>query len=108
MGKQKRILYVLSKKDLLYTEKISQEALRLARGGNIVWILLKDRGEMSFNKHSNIYIYNLGKRFFNLASFWRILKRKKKFDKIYVDDETYGKRLNNFKIFHKAEVVYAR
>ncbi|MCQ9208143.1 MAG: glycosyltransferase family 2 protein [Omnitrophica bacterium] len=105
-GKMQRILYVLSKDNSTDTEKINAESLKLARQGHIVWILLKEQNKQKIKQHSNIYIYNLPKQFFGLISFWRILKRKKKFDKIYVDDQNYGKRLNSFKSLHKAEVIY--
>ena len=104
-GRQKRILYVLSKNNAAYKEKVGQEALKLARQGDVVWILLKGKDEREFRKHSNIYIYTLREYLFDLVSFWRILKRKKKFDRIYVDDENYARRLSNFKPFHKAEVI---
>lgn len=105
-GKSQRILYVLVKGNPMYMEKVKQEVLKLARQGHIVWLFLKEQDKQKFKGHSNIYIYNLPKTLFNWVSFWRILKRKKKFDKIYVDDESYGKRLNSFKCFHKTEVIY--
>lgn len=107
-GRTQRILYVLTKDNCAYAEKISREALKLARQGNIIWIFLKDINRQKINEHRNIYIYSLPSQLFSLFSFWRILKRKKKFDKIYVDDKDYGKRLNNFKLFHKAEVIYGQ
>ncbi len=106
-GRQQRILYVLTKHNPEYIEKVSREALRLAREGNIIWIFLKDKDRQRIDKHSNIYVYSLPGFFFNLVGLWRILKRKKKFDKIYVDDEGYGKRLMNFKSIHRAEVIHA-
>lgn len=105
-GKQQRILYVLTKDNPASTEKLAQAALKLAREGNIIWFFLKARDREGIGKHSNIYVYNLPKMLFNLVGLWRILKRKKKFDKIYVDDEGYAKRLDNLKFFHKAEVIY--
>ena len=89
-------------------QKIGQDALKLARQGNIVWIFLKDKERKKIRHHSNIYVYSLPRLFFNLVSLWKILKRQKKFDKIFVDDESYKNRLNNFKPFHKAEVIYVR
>ncbi|GAH50513.1 unnamed protein product [marine sediment metagenome] len=105
-GKIQRILYVLTKDNPVYIEKIGTEVAKVARQGNIIWIFLKGQDKQKFNKYLNTSVYNLPKRFFNLVSFWRILKRKKKFDRIYVDNEDYRKRLNNFKVFHKAEVIY--
>lgn len=106
-GRQQRILYVLTKDNPASGERLAQAALKLAREGDIIWFFLKARDREGMGKHSNIYVYNLPKMFFNLVGLWRILKRKKKFDKIYVDDQSYVKRLNRFKVFHKAEVIYA-
>ncbi|MCF7907840.1 MAG: glycosyltransferase family 2 protein [Candidatus Omnitrophica bacterium] len=106
-GSLKRILYVLNKEDHLYIERIGAEALKLAREGNIVWIFSKGRDKLEIRKHSNIYVYNRPKPFFNLTNFLIILKRKKKFDKIYVNSKSYAKRLNSFKYIHKAEVICA-
>lgn len=105
-GRIQRILHVLTKDNLVFIEKTRAASLKLAQEGNIVWIFLKDRDKQQGNSHSNIYIYRLPSHFFNLVSLWKILKRKKRFDKIYVDDENYAKRLNKFKNFHKAEVIY--
>jgi len=107
-GRQKRILYILSRGDSARKEDIVRDSLRLARDGNIVWIFLKGKDRQGIERHSNIYIYNLPENLFNLVSLWRVLKRKKKFDKIYVDDENYGKNLEGLRSFHKAEVVYGR
>ncbi|MBZ9578201.1 glycosyltransferase family 2 protein [Patescibacteria group bacterium] len=107
-GRIERILYILTKHNPAYTEKINAEAVKLACQGNIIWIFLKGKDRQKINEHSNVYIYNLPRSFFSLVSIWRILKRKKKFDRIYADDEDYAKRLDNFKLFHKAEVVYAQ
>ncbi|MDP8230531.1 MAG: glycosyltransferase family 2 protein [Candidatus Gorgyraea atricola] len=104
-GRQERILYVLSHSDSAYRKEIGRRSLKLARDGNIVWIFSKGCPGQDIERHSNIYSYSLPKRFFGMISLWRILKRKKKFDKIYVDDENYGKRLGGFKFFHKAEVI---
>ncbi|MBL7085358.1 MAG: glycosyltransferase family 2 protein [Candidatus Omnitrophica bacterium] len=107
-GRIERILYILTKHNPAYTERINTEAVKLACQGSIIWIFLKGKDSQGINEHSNVYIYNLPGPFFSLVSIWRILKRKKKFDRIYADDEDYAKRLNNFKLFHKAEVVYAQ
>ena len=106
-GRQERILYVLTKKDPGCMEKLSREAVGSARNGNIVWIFLKGQDKQNIERHSNLYIYSLPMRFFDIISLWRILKRKKKFARIHADEGSYARKLNNFKFFHKAEVIYA-
>jgi len=106
-GKIERILYVLTKDNPTTANKVNKDTAKLASKGNTVWVFLKDN-KNRLNKHFNVSIYNLPKSFFNLISIWRILKRKKKFDRIYVDDKSYAKKLNKFKLIHKAEVIYER
>lgn len=105
-GKLERVLYVLKKDDAARREEISKESMKLARDGHIIWIFLKGSNRQGIEIHSNIYVYSLPVAFFDAVSLWKILKRKKKFDKIYVDDENYGKRLKGFGFFHKVEVIY--
>ena len=106
-GRQQRILYVLTKDNAADAEKIGEECLKLARQGNFVWVFLSSRIDFpnSFNRHSNIGVYSLPRFFSNLATLWRLIKRKKKFEKIYVDDANYARRLDNLRPFHKAEVI---
>ena len=106
-GRQERILYILSRTDSVLRKEIGRESMKLASDGNIIWIFLKGKGGQEIKKHSNIYIYNLPEILFGSVSLWRVLKRKKKFDKIYVDDKNYEKRFRGFGFFHKAEVIYA-
>ena len=105
-GKPKRLIYILTKDSPAFRARINREALNLARRGDIVWIFFKSRDKRDINKHSNIYAYIFPKRFFNLVSIWRILKRKKKFDRIVTDDEDYARMLNKFSKMHRAEVIY--
>ena len=106
-GRIERILYVLAKCNPAYIEKVNAEAAESACAGNIIWVL-KHKDIRGIKGHSNVYIYNLPKHFFAPAVLWRVLKRKKKFDRIYVDEEYCGRRLNNFKFLHKAEVIYGK
>ncbi len=119
-GRPQRILYVLTKHNPAYAERIAEESLKLARQGNYIWVFLssridfpipykekalKDKNRQKNNRHSNIGIYSLPRFFSNLVIFWRLVKRKKKFEKVYVDDANYARTLNYLKPFHKAEVV---
>ena len=106
-GRQERILYILSRADSALRKEIGRESMKSACDGNIIWIFLKGKGGDMIKRHSNIYVYNLLEILFDPISLWRVLKRKKKFDKIYMDDEGHARRLNNLKFFHKAEVIHA-
>ena len=105
-GRLERILYVLGKDNAVRREEIGKKTLKLARDGNIVWIFLKGSDRSGIKRHSNIYIYNINERFFDMISLWRIAKRKKRFDRINVDDENYSEKLKRIDFLHKAEVIY--
>lgn len=107
-GKTERILYIFTNDDPDFINKIAITALEHARRGSMIWIFLKDLNSYTPNHHSNIYLYRIPGNFFNLVSLWRIIKRKKKFDKIFVDSTSYKKKLCKFKPFHKAEVLDAK
>ncbi len=107
-GRQERILYVITKNDVAGREAVSEKSFRSASDGHIVWIFLKGSDKSVIKKHSNTYIYNIPERFFYLISLWRIVKRKKRFDRINVDDENYYKKLKRIGFLHKAEVIYGR
>ena len=106
-GKTERILYVFTKDNPDFINKIAVKALEYARKGSMIWIFLKDLNSYALNHHSNIYVYRVPENFFNLVSLWRIVKKKKKFDKIFVDNISYKKKLSKLKPFHKAEVLDA-
>jgi hypothetical protein len=106
-GRMERILYVLGGSSNPAIEKIHQQALQAAREGNVVWLFCKGQQSAGRQHHSNLYVYALGQRFFSWVSLWRILKKKKKFRKIYVDDLAFKKKLISLKLLHKAEVLDA-
>lgn len=107
-GRQKRILYIVTRNDLPRREEVSRKSFKAASDGDIVWIFLKGRDRQGMEKHSNVYVYNLPEVFFDFVSLWRILKRKKGFDRIYVDGKNHAKRLEKCAFLHKSKVVYER
>lgn len=106
-GQTRRLLYVFSRSDTAAIEKTGQQILKTARGGNVIWIFLKDKNDYRLRHHSNVYVFALPRGLFNIISLWRIIKRKKRFDTIYIDDRKMEKRLKLLKPIHRAEVIYA-
>ena len=81
-GKQKRILFILSKGilDSVYEQKINNE---LDKNN---WVYLASKNDLKFLKdHSRFNIYHFG-NMFNIKVLLKILFKKKKFDEIYCDD----------------------
>jgi GT2 family glycosyltransferase len=103
-GKPKRIAYVLDSYDANTLMKLEADSVKLARGGNWVWYFLKERIEVP--QHSNIITITPPEQYFHAATAFRILKKKKRFDEIFVRDEVFGKVLEKLAFVHKAKVKY--
>lgn len=103
-GKPKRVAYVLDLADTNILKRLEMESVRLARGGNWVWYFLKDR--ISQPAHSNIITVEISPKNFYMNTIFSILKKKKKFDEIFVGDEKFGGLLERLSFIHKAKVKY--
>ena len=103
-GRPARVAYVLDSFDDLTLNHVNTESIKLARSGNWVWYF--SRGAFDAPRHSNIIVKNMPTGKFHLSVLFNILKKKKKFDRIFVDDERFGKVLEQFSFIHKAKVQY--
>jgi GT2 family glycosyltransferase len=103
-GKPRRIAYILDNYDANTLMRLNMEAVRLARLGNWVWYFSKDRVEIPM--HSNIIHNDIGAKNFHITALYRLLKRKKKFDEIFVGEERFGSLLSHLSFIHKAKVSY--
>ncbi len=103
-GKPKRIAYILDYYDDNVLKKLQLESIKLARAGNWVWCFSKE--DVKFPAHSNIIYNKLPPKNFYLKMIFNILKKKKKFDEIFVGEERFGKILEKFSFLHKAKISY--
>ena len=103
-GKPKRVAYVLDTYDTNGLMKLNADSIRLARNGNWVWYFLKER--LDVPAHSNIITVEPPQQHYYLATAFRILKKKKRFDEIFVGDETFGNVLEKLSFIHKAKIRY--
>jgi len=104
-GKPKRSLYVISKKDARLLTLLKERAYRDADAGNWENIFIKETaGDIEFARHGNIKKVILKPSFFDIKILWRVLTKKKKFDRIYGDDTRLLKTILFFKKIHRAEV----
>lgn len=105
-GKPERIVYIITKQDEERFEEIKERIKSQAQGGNRIWIFQKDgSGELKPYEHLDIMLNKFPARFFKLNAFWNIVKKKKRFDKLYVDDAGLRNLLRFFKWLHKATVL---
>jgi len=109
-GKTKRLLYIVTKKHGKLFDWIRGDVLKKARGGNWIWLFFYSENRRNVASpempaHSNIKIVHLPPIFFEWNCLIRILKKKKRFDSIFVDDSYLKNRIKRFDKFHKAETI---
>ena len=103
-GRPKRIAYILDCYDDNVFKKLKLESIRLARGGNWVWYFSKEGPELP--AHSNIIHDEIPSKNFYPNIVFKILKKKKRFDEIFVGGERFGKILEGLSFIHKAKISY--
>lgn len=102
-GVPERIAFVLSQPVKEKVEKTYQQALGLARKNHWVWVLLKGgRLNESFSEHSNLKWVPLPAPFFEWNCLFRILSKKKRFNRIYFDDPKLMSSVRGFQPLHGA------
>jgi GT2 family glycosyltransferase len=107
-GKPQRVLYLITKRNDGYFDKLKKETYELAQKCNWVRIISKRSvGKIPANVHSNISRYRYFSIFFRARCVCNILVKKKKFNKIITDDALLYNILNRLKKHHKGEVIKA-
>lgn len=103
-GRPKRVAYLLEGCDANGLLKLTSESIKYARLGNWVWYYPKDRFEAP--RHSNIIVVEPPSGNYHIKTAFRILKKKKRFDEIFVADERFGALLEKLEFIHKAKIRY--
>lgn len=103
-GRPERILYIVTKKHKKLFDWMENEILNKARGGNWVWLFYRDVDDLPrMREHSNVKLMHISPIFFEWNCIARILKKKKRFDSIYADDQALISGIRRFEKLHKAE-----
>lgn len=106
-GRAERVLYLLTKKDLRYFKRLKYRTYRLAQKRSWVWVISKlNLGEIPLSDHTNIITFRYRDFFFRMRCIFRILVKKKKFDRILTDDDRLFSILEGLKRFHKAKLIH--
>jgi len=105
-GKPQRVLYLITKKNDEYFNKLKKETYALAQKCNWVWIISKRKvGKIPANVHTNINRFRYFSMFYGIRCIARILAKKKKFNKLVTDSPALYSVLTKLKKFHKGEVI---
>jgi GT2 family glycosyltransferase len=91
-GKPKRILYAISRPVSDY-KSLNELIYEHADKGDFVTLFIKKDccSSSGFLEHGNVKKVNLKSPFFNLETFFRVILKKKKFDKIYASQKTLAR-----------------
>ena len=105
-GKPKRVLYILTKPNPGYFKRLKAETYALAGKCNWIWVISRrSLGEIPVEAHTNIIRFRYRSLFFRIRCVFRVLVRKKKFDKILTDDAKLFSVFGGLKKFHRAKVI---
>ncbi|MBI2871271.1 MAG: glycosyltransferase family 2 protein [Candidatus Omnitrophica bacterium] len=108
-GRSGRIAYCLARSTGPLREKVLAEAFTLARANHWIWIFEK-RGftQPDVPAHSNIREVRLLGAFFPWNCLFRIVTKKKQFEKVVTDDAGLISILRRARPLHRAELEYIR
>jgi GT2 family glycosyltransferase len=105
VGRPKRILYILTKDNRDYFEKLKKEVYDLVNHLNWVAIFRKHSlRSLERIKHMRIKFAIISDNFFRVRCLFKVLVKKKRFTHIFVDDRALFNTLRGLKRLHKAEV----
>lgn len=105
-GKPERIGYIITQRNEDKFERLRKLIKDQVQAGNRIWIFQKDNsGELKPYEHLDVMSNRLPAGFFKLSAFWSIVKKKKKFDRLYVDDAGLRNLFELFRWLHKAKVM---
>lgn len=104
-GRILRVVFLITKKDSTAREEITHKIQRELKGHNRVWLFAEKGVDLgALPEHLDLMRSELPRNFFKLKSFWNIIKKKKKFDRIYAGDPVLRAALSGYRFFRGAEI----
>ncbi|MBN2483563.1 MAG: glycosyltransferase [Candidatus Omnitrophica bacterium] len=108
-GKSPRLLYIFSRHDRRFFYSLRDTVRRRANDRGWVHVFKKySVGDPGFGEHTNIKVCSLFGWAFGVRCLWGIVKKKKRYDEIYVDDEKLCRFLRTFSFVHRGKVEWIR
>jgi GT2 family glycosyltransferase len=96
-GRVLRIAYVLTAGDASASGRIRESIYRELGEHNRVWLFMEDGAAIpALPSHLDLMEQKRAKNFFKLRSFWNIIKKKKRFDKVYVPNSVLRTALSAY------------
>ncbi len=105
-GRILRVVYLVSRKDIAMSDRVVRSIIGELKRHNRVWLFEEGgHGLKGLPEHLDLMRNSLPKKAFKLAAFWNIIKKKKKYDRVYVNDPTLRVLLVLYRIFRKATIL---
>lgn len=102
-----RVVYVITCKDKGFLEDMICSVEVELKARNRVWIFQEEGMEISgLPEHLDLMREIFPKMFFNLAAFWNIIKKKKRFNRLYVGPGTLRNMLGFYRWLRGCEISW--
>ena len=103
-GRILRVAFIVTEREAGSMEKVAQEIRKELAGHNRVWLFAAKGADLNLlPKHLDL-MNDSPKNFFKLKSFWNIIIRKKRFDRIYTGAPILRCALAGYRFFRGAEI----
>jgi len=105
-GRILRVAFIISKKERPARERILRVIKKELYCHDRVWIFVEKGTELGLlPAHLDLMRTEMPRNFFKLKSFWNIIKKKKRFDRVYVGDTILRAALGGYRLFRRAEIL---
>lgn len=104
-GRILRVAYIVTGKDAASGERIIGSIGGELAAHNRVWLFVeKGHGLKCAPEHLDLMRKEMPKDFFKLKSFWNIIKKKKRFDRVYAGDPVLRTALSAYRILRGSQM----
>lgn len=104
-GMPLRVVYVVTRRDKGLFERIARGVEDELKARNRVWVFQEEGVNLGgLTEHLDLMREIFPRLFFNLSVFWNIIKKKKRFDRLYVSPGVLRDALGLYGWFRKSEI----
>ncbi|MFH0772256.1 MAG: glycosyltransferase family 2 protein [Candidatus Omnitrophota bacterium] len=104
-GKPLRVVCVARKNGKDLSARLIERVNSELAAHNRVWLFQEESADVSnLPRHLDLMITKFSKKFFNLRAFWNIIKKKKRFDRLYIGNTWLRALLAPYCWIRKAEI----
>ena len=105
-GRILRVVFLITEKDIAFMGKIARKIEKELDSNNRVWLFAEKGAELGrLPEHLDLMRSDLPKNSFKLRSFWNIIKKKKKFDRIYSGSPVLRAALSGYRFLRGCDIA---